>query len=176
MMKTIISLATAAATAVSGVSASASSWPQCIEQNTVIRNAGKALFTNVAGFGAASGCFQDDCKNTDKFAVSKLESCINVCHTLPECSWWVFGTEEGMTKCWLRVADDGRENGDGWSSGAKTCAPPDTAELIMGNQECWVDGFDYNTCCDPKFGPNGNTQCWDGMFNYNRCCFPRHEL
>ena len=119
----------------------ASSWPQCIEQNTVIRNAGKALFTNVAGFGAASGCFQDDCKNTDKFAVSKLESCINVCHTLPECSWWVFGTEEGMTKCWLRVADDGRENGDGWSSGAKTCAPPDTAELIMGNQECWVDGF-----------------------------------
>lgn len=64
--------------------------------------------------------------------MSKLESCINVCHTLPECSWWVFGTEEGMTKCWLRVADDGRENGDGWSSGAKTCAPPDTAELIMG--------------------------------------------
>ena len=29
-----------------------------------------------------------------------------------------------MTKCWLRVSDDGREAGDGWSSGAKTCAPP----------------------------------------------------
>jgi len=38
------------------------------------------------------------------------------------------------------------------------------------------DGFNYDTCCDPKFGPNGNSQCWDGMFNYNRCCFPRDEL
>ena len=54
-----------------------------------------------------------------------------------------------MTKCWLRVADDGRENGDGWSSGAKTCAPPDTTELIMGNQECWVDGKKVLTMCFP---------------------------
>ena len=38
-----------------------STWPQCIEQNTVIRGAGKSLFTNVAGFGAAAGCYQDDC-------------------------------------------------------------------------------------------------------------------
>jgi hypothetical protein len=54
--------------------------------------------------------------------------------------------------------------------------PSDVEELVLGNAECWVDGFDYNTCCDPKFGPNGSTQCWDGMFNYNRCCFPRYEL
>ena len=47
---------------------------------------------------------------------------------------------------------------------------------VMGNEECWVDGFNYDVCCDPKFGPNGNSQCWDGMFNYNRCCFPRDEL
>ena len=76
----------------------------------------------------------------------------------------------------LRVSDDGREAGDGWSAGAKTCTPPDTQRYIMGNVECWIDGFDYSTCCDPKFGPNGNSQCWDGMFNYNRCCFPRYEL
>ena len=56
MMKIISTVGVAAvglATAAVSVSASASSWPQCIEQNTVIRNAGKALFTNVAGFGAA---------------------------------------------------------------------------------------------------------------------------
>lgn len=78
------------------VAQSNSPWPQCIEQNTVIRNAGKAFFTNVAGYGAAAGCFLDDCKNTDKFAVSSIESCINVCNSEVECAWWVFGTEEGI--------------------------------------------------------------------------------
>ena len=73
-------------------------WPHCIEQNTVIRNAGKAFFTNVAGYGAAAGCFLDDCKNTDKFAVSSIESCLNVCNSEPECAWWVFGTEDGKNQ------------------------------------------------------------------------------
>jgi hypothetical protein len=44
-------------------------WPTCIEHNTVIRNAGQSIFTNVQGYGAVSGCFMEDCKNTDKFAV-----------------------------------------------------------------------------------------------------------
>lgn len=151
-------------------------WPDCIEQSTVIRNNGKALFTNVSGYGAAAGCFLDDCKNTDKFGVTDLMSCVNVCHTIESCKFWVFGVEEGMTKCWVRTDDSGREAGDGWSSGSRTCMPADVQKLIEGNDECWVDGFDYGTCCEPKFGPNGNTQCWDGMFNYNRCCFPRNDL
>jgi len=167
-------IATAASTIL--VTGEAASWPACMEQNTVIRNAGKALFTNTAGYGAAAGCFIDDCINTDKFAVSTLENCISVCNTLPECQYWTFGEEEGMQKCWLRTADDGREAGEGWTSGHRDCQPPGTETLIMGNSECWMDGFDYSTCCDPKFGPNGNTQCWDGMFNFNRCCFPRMEL
>ncbi len=78
-------------------------WPRCIEQNTVIRNAGKAFFTNVAGYGAAAGCFLDDCKNTDKFAVSSLESCLNVCNSEPECAFWVFGTEEGIEEILFQV-------------------------------------------------------------------------
>lgn len=107
------------------------------------------------GYGAAAGCFIDDCINTDKFAVSTLENCISVCNTIPECNYWVFGEEEGMQKCWyifqhvallgscvgsdlfpfalvnvsslrLRVADDGREAGEGWTSGHKSCQPPGT--------------------------------------------------
>ncbi|CAD7955777.1 unnamed protein product [Amoebophrya sp. A120] len=172
----VVSSALLVSSSVQQVLAQETTWPACMEQNTVIRNAGKALFTNVAGYGAAAGCFIDDCINTDKFAVSTLENCIAVCNSVPECNWWVFGEEEGMQKCWLRVADDGREEGEGWTSGAKSCQPVDTEKLILGNTECWMDGFDYDTCCDPKFGPNGNTQCWDGMFNFNRCCFPRMEL
>merc|ERR1711918_12631 len=103
MMRTL-SLAAALATSVA-----AAEWPACIEQNTVIRNAGKALFENIAGYGAAAGCFIDDCQNTDKFAVSTIENCITVCNSIPECNHWVFGEEEGMQKCWMRVADDGRE-------------------------------------------------------------------
>jgi hypothetical protein len=123
----------------------------------------------------------DDCKDTDKFAVSRLESCLDVCHSIPECNFWVrgiiliqflgevsrntseskskppfirenfnpyyyqvFGTEEGMTKCWLRAKDEGREAGEGWSSGGKGCVAPGTKKLIMGNTDCWVEGFDYS--------------------------------
>lgn len=60
-----------------------------------------------------------------------------------------------------------------------------------------VTGFNYDTCCDPKFGPSGNSQCpalrlipldiawicivlkcqgWDGVFNYDRCCFPKDDF
>eukprot|EP00439_Symbiodinium_sp_Y106_P053261 s5253_g7.t1 len=34
-------------------------WPGCQENNMVIRNAGRALFTNLQGFGATVGCFQE---------------------------------------------------------------------------------------------------------------------
>lgn len=151
-------------------------WPQCQEQNTVIRNAGRALFTNLQGFGATVGCFQDDCQNTDKFVASSIESCTKVCLSMPECEWWVWGKEEGEQKCWFRMGDDGREAGEDWISGSRTCFPEGQKAVPMGNFDCWIDGFDYDTCCDPKFGPSGNTQCWDGLFNYDRCCFPKEEL
>ena len=38
-----------AAAMAAALSVKAADWPACMEQNTVIRNAGKALFTNVAG-------------------------------------------------------------------------------------------------------------------------------
>ncbi|CAE7354103.1 clcD [Symbiodinium natans] len=131
---------------------------------------------NLQGFGATVGCFQDDCQNTDKFVASSLDSCTKVCQSLPECEFWVWGQEEGEQKCWFRLGDDGREAGEGWISGGRACHPPGQEAIVMGNVECWIDGFNYDTCCDPKFGPSGNAQCWDGVFNYDRCCFPKDEL
>jgi len=63
-------------------------WPDCTEKNTVIRNANRALFFDATVFGAASGCFLSDCRNTDKFGVPSMEDCANVCSELPECNWW----------------------------------------------------------------------------------------
>eukprot|EP00435_Cladocopium_sp_Y103_P057131 s576_g19.t1 len=99
-----------------------------------------------------------------------------VCQSLPECEFWVWGQEEGEQKCWFRLGDDGREAGEGWISGSRSCYPPGQQAIVMGNFDCWIDGFNYDTCCDPKFGPSGNSQCWDGVFNYDRCCFPKEEL
>merc|ERR1739849_26766 len=104
----------------------AQDWKACQEQNTVIRNAGQALFTNLQGYGATIGCFLDDCMSSDKFVASEIESCAKVCFSLAECQWWVWGTEEGEQKCWFRTGDSGREAGDGWVSGAKDCHPPGT--------------------------------------------------
>merc|ERR1719213_676196 len=109
----------------------ADDWPACQEQNTVIRNAGRALFTNLQGFGATVGCFQDDCQNSDKFVASSVESCTKVCLSLPECEFWVWGQEEGEQKCWFRMGDDGREAGEGWISGAKSCYAPGQQAMVM---------------------------------------------
>mmetsp|Transcript_97771 Transcript_97771/g.281308 ORF Transcript_97771/g.281308 Transcript_97771/m.281308 type:complete len:175 (+) Transcript_97771:95-619(+) len=154
----------------------AEDWPGCQQQNIVIRNAGRALFTDLQAFGATIGCFLDDCLSSDKFVASEIESCAKVCLSLEKCQWWVWGVEEGEQKCWFRTGDAGREVGEGWVSGSKGCVPPGTKKLVMGNEECWADGFGYPECCDAKYGPNGNAQCWDGVYNYDRCCFPKEEL
>ncbi|CAK0855306.1 unnamed protein product [Prorocentrum cordatum] len=76
----------------------AAEWPGCQEQNTVIRNAGQALFTNLQGYGATIGCFLDDCMSSDKFVASEIDSCAKVCFSLPECQHWVWGTEERASR------------------------------------------------------------------------------
>jgi len=157
--------------------ASASSWPACQNHKKVIRyNHQNALFTDLAGYGAISGCFLDDCATTDKFSATQIESCAQVCHTIEACQFWIWGTEEGTTKCWFRTSADNVQDGDGFIYGDRDCSPPDTKALVKGNVDCWVEGFDYSTCCEDHYGPNGNAQCWDGLFNYNKCCFPKTEL
>eukprot|EP00927_Polykrikos_kofoidii_P076719 TRINITY_DN73759_c0_g1_i1.p1 TRINITY_DN73759_c0_g1~~TRINITY_DN73759_c0_g1_i1.p1 ORF type:complete len:171 (+),score=20.59 TRINITY_DN73759_c0_g1_i1:69-581(+) len=161
---------------VSAGRAAVQEWPACQEQGTVIRSAGQGLFTNLEGFGATAGCFSDDCMSSDKFIANDIASCPKVCFSLPKCEFWVWGMEEGETKCWFRTGDAGREAKEDWISGSRSCHPPGTTMMPLGNADCWSGDFVYEKCCDLQYGPHGNAVCWDGAFNYDRCCFPLEEL
>lgn len=98
-------------------------YPACVEQDVVFRNAGvHAIFIDLSTYGTA-GCWQNDCKHTDKFNAEDRGVCARACSAIDECSHWSFGEQEGVTKCFLRKSDGGRENVDGWASAAKACAP-----------------------------------------------------
>merc|ERR1712176_1177698 len=99
-------------------------YPGCIQANSVLRHAGAhAIFVDLSTYGSA-GCWQNDCKNTDKFNADDRGICARTCSAVEECTHWSFGEQEGTTKCFFRKSDAGRETADGWLSGAKTCAPP----------------------------------------------------
>jgi hypothetical protein len=99
-------------------------YPQCIAANQVLRHAGAhAIFVDASGFGSA-GCWQNDCKNTDKFNAEDKGICARVCAQTDECTHWTFGEQDGATKCFFRKSDAGREGADGWHAAAKGCAPP----------------------------------------------------
>ena len=152
------------------------SWPDCIEKDTVIRNAGKALFFDATGYGSdpIDGCYQSDCSFTDKFLVDQEVKCARVCAQLPDCQWWSFGTEDGLEKCWLRTADDGREvNNKIFMSGSRLCAllaPEPKSKWTQGDNECWGAGFTEDMCCDQRYGAKGNPSCWDAAHTFEMCC------
>merc|ERR1712176_691687 len=99
-------------------------FPDCIQQNIVLRHAGAhAIFVDLSDTGSA-GCWQNDCKNTDKFNADDRGICARTCSAVEECTHWSFGEQEGTTKCFFRKSDAGRETADGWLSAAKSCAPP----------------------------------------------------
>eukprot|EP00927_Polykrikos_kofoidii_P077854 TRINITY_DN74758_c0_g1_i1.p1 TRINITY_DN74758_c0_g1~~TRINITY_DN74758_c0_g1_i1.p1 ORF type:complete len:173 (+),score=19.22 TRINITY_DN74758_c0_g1_i1:3-521(+) len=156
--------------------AGAHQWPDCQEQNTVIRSAGQALSTDVLGLGATGGCFLDDCTNSDKFSAADMSACWRVCLSVPGCNFWTWGIEDQSEKCWLRTGDAGRETADGWISGSKSCHPPEATVIPLGRPECFVDGIRYEQCCAPWFRPTGNLGCWKGVYNYDNCCFPALDL
>lgn len=100
------------------------SWgEECIERGIVLRNAGEhAIFADVSNFGH-TGCFQNNCKLTDKFNAADPGICARLCDELEECTHWTFGFQDGTRKCFLRKGDGGREQAAGWSSGTKACKP-----------------------------------------------------
>jgi len=51
--------------------------------------------------------------------------------------------------------------------------PVPPAEEFAGSSKCWTDGFTFDMCCSPTYGPGGNAACWDTVYNYQRCCAPR---
>mmetsp|Transcript_54384 Transcript_54384/g.157245 ORF Transcript_54384/g.157245 Transcript_54384/m.157245 type:complete len:371 (+) Transcript_54384:110-1222(+) len=99
-------------------------YPGCTEQSTVYRHSGMhAIFVDMSAYGSA-GCWQNDCKNTDKFNADDMGICARTCAQVEECTHWSFGEQEEAKKCFFRKSDGGRESADGWVSAPKACAPP----------------------------------------------------
>lgn len=123
-MMTLPSFLQAVAALLTLAGANAQGFPGCVESNAVFRHAGAhAIFVDVS-LHATAGCWQNDCKNTDKWNADNHGVCARVCHQIDDCHFWSYGEQEGVTKCFLRKSDGGREQAQGWSSGKKDCSPP----------------------------------------------------
>lgn len=98
-------------------------FPGCVQQGEVFRHAGAhAIFVDMST-GGSSGCWQNDCKNTDKFDSNDMGVCARMCAAEPECTHWSYGDQDDAKKCFFRKSDAGREVAEGWTSAAKSCAP-----------------------------------------------------
>ena len=144
-------------------------WPECVEEDVVIRHGGHALFFDATLYGspAMQGCYLQDCTYTDKFPCPSPAVCGYVCSKVNECSWWSYGEEEGEKKCWLRTHDGGRERSGAHVSGHKSCG---AAAPTSTPNRCWSEGFTEAMCCDEAYGPIGNTLCWDERHTFSTCC------
>mmetsp|Transcript_59882 Transcript_59882/g.129831 ORF Transcript_59882/g.129831 Transcript_59882/m.129831 type:complete len:369 (-) Transcript_59882:123-1229(-) len=106
-------------------------YPDCVQQGIVYRHAGEhAIFADLSAVGA-TGCWQNDCKNTDKFNAEDRGVCARTCSTLDECTHWTFGEQEGATKCFFRKSDGGREQADGFASAPRSCSPPQLPDAFV---------------------------------------------
>eukprot|EP00928_Gymnodinium_smaydae_P047032 TRINITY_DN31371_c0_g1_i1.p1 TRINITY_DN31371_c0_g1~~TRINITY_DN31371_c0_g1_i1.p1 ORF type:complete len:399 (-),score=79.18 TRINITY_DN31371_c0_g1_i1:196-1323(-) len=128
--------AAAAASAAAKAAAELASkpYPACVSPNTVLRHAGAhAIFVDLSAYGSM-GCWQNDCKNTDKFNADNQGICARVCAAVDECTHWAFGEQEGSMKCFFRKSDAGREAAEGWTAAPKSCAPPAISDVTIAMQ------------------------------------------
>lgn len=127
-------------------------FPGCVEQNSVLRHAGAhAIFVDLSSFGS-SGCWQNDCKNTDKFNADDVGICARTCAQIEECTHWTYGDQEDAKKCFLRKSDAGREIVEGWVAGPKACAPPALNDAFVAHTSAELlrpcDGGKSDACPD----------------------------
>lgn len=109
---------------------SAQGYPECVEEGVVLRhNGAHAIFVDLTKY-ATRGCWQDDCKLTDKFIAVDKGICARACQDVLECMHWAYGEQGGAPKCFLRKSDGGREALDGWAAGPKACAPPPISDAL----------------------------------------------
>jgi len=122
--------------------------PHCHEGSTVMRHAGAhAIFVDVSTYGS-TGCWQNDCKNSDKFNSDSPGICARACAGLAECTHWSYGEQEDAKKCFFRKSDGGRETAEGWLSGSKACAPPALPDAFMA-----LKAGELLRACDGGKGP-----------------------
>jgi len=98
-------------------------WPSCVQRNIIIHgyDIGEALMIDLSKHGAKTGCWNDDCTETDKFTCESMEVCAEMCQKVDACKWWTWGDEDKVKKCWIRTGRHGREKRYGFSSGARGC-------------------------------------------------------
>jgi hypothetical protein len=156
---------------------SMSEWPECIQKDVAYMNydRGEALWFDGTIFGShhSEGCFMNDCTYTDKIIVTDVAACGRLCHKVPDCKYWTFGTEEGLNKCWLRLTDTTKGRIIHSQSGSATCgsfAPVPPSRWTDGENKCWGGGFNAELCCDQRHGPQGNAACWDAHHTFAMCC------
>lgn len=112
-------------------SSCAQGYPACIEADVVFRHANAhAIFVDLSSYGTV-GCWQNDCKHTDKFNTDDKGICARACQGVNECTHWSYGEQEGAMKCFLRKSDSGREQAAAWLGGAKSCAPPPLPDAFV---------------------------------------------
>jgi len=110
---------------------STEAYPLCTQKDVVLRHAGAhAIFVDVSTV-ASAGCWQNDCKNTDKFDAVDVGICSRTCAKTPECTHWSYGEQGGANKCFFRKSDGGRENAEGWTSASKACAPKEVPDAFL---------------------------------------------
>lgn len=106
-------------------------YPSCTQSNVVLRHAGAhAIFVDLSTFGSV-GCWQNDCKHSDKFNAEDPGVCARACSHIEECTHWSFGSQDGATKCFFRKSDGGREDFEGFVSGPKACSPPQLPDAFQ---------------------------------------------
>jgi len=146
-----------------------SSWDSdCIETGVVLRHEGEhGFFADVSAYGD-KGCFLNDCTNSDKFDAADRAVCARLCAELEGCTYWTFGPQEGVLKCFLRKSDAARQQAPAWSSGSKACVPsripPAFAALTIANNEALkaCDAGKSETCPDVLMAVN----TWRLMFKF----------
>lgn len=105
-------------------------YPACAQKDVVLRHAGAhAIFVDISEAGSA-GCWQNDCKHSDKFDAADMGICARTCAKIPECTHWSFGEQGGANKCFLRKSDGGRENAEGFYAATKQCKPPELSDAL----------------------------------------------
>eukprot|EP00929_Paragymnodinium_shiwhaense_P087060 TRINITY_DN47373_c0_g1_i1.p1 TRINITY_DN47373_c0_g1~~TRINITY_DN47373_c0_g1_i1.p1 ORF type:complete len:836 (-),score=188.48 TRINITY_DN47373_c0_g1_i1:689-3196(-) len=111
------------------------------------------------------------------------ESCWGFGFTWDTCCHPSFGPE-GNEACWDDYFNHKRCCRQDASEAASQAEPSFTVErqqrdetsyqeavkgLLLGG-DCWDRDFNWEHCCDLKFGRTGNVECWDEHHTFVQCC------
>eukprot|EP00434_Breviolum_minutum_P040794 symbB.v1.2.036269.t1/scaffold5081.1/size31135/3 len=128
----------------STVLAANNTYPDCVERGLVYRHAGAhGIFLDLSFFGS-TGCWQNDCRNTDKFHSEDQSVCARACWQMEDCTHWSFG--DGS--CFLRKSAAGLESSKNFVSAEKGCAPSPLPDAWLARQVSKLPALACEDTCD----------------------------